>query len=60
MAARAEAQLAAVSEDFHVNFQPCDILKEVQSLKLRKVCGFDGIPDKCLRHLPRRPLVHLT
>jgi hypothetical protein len=29
-------------------------------LKLRKACGFDGIPDKCLRHLPRRPLVHLT
>jgi hypothetical protein len=22
-------------------------------------CGFDGIPNECLRHLPRRPLVHL-
>jgi hypothetical protein len=27
---------------------------------LRKACGIDGIPNECLRHLPRRPLVHLT
>jgi hypothetical protein len=27
---------------------------------LRKACGLDGIPNKCIRHLPRRPLVHLT
>jgi hypothetical protein len=24
------------------------------------VSGIDGIPNECLRHLPRRPLVHLT
>jgi hypothetical protein len=29
-------------------------------LKLRKACGIDGIPNECLSHLPRRPLVHLT
>jgi hypothetical protein len=29
-------------------------------LKLIKACGIDGIPNECLRHLPRRPLVHLT
>jgi hypothetical protein len=29
-------------------------------LKLRKACGLNGIPNECLRHLPRRPLVHLT
>jgi hypothetical protein len=29
-------------------------------LKLGKAYGFDGIPDECLQHLPRRPLVHLT
>jgi len=29
-------------------------------LKLKKACGIDGIPNVCLRHLPRRPLVHLT
>jgi hypothetical protein len=27
-----------------VNFRPCDFSKERQSLKLGKVCGFDGIP----------------
>jgi hypothetical protein len=29
-------------------------------LKLTKACGIDGIPNEFLRHLPRRPLVHLT
>jgi hypothetical protein len=29
-------------------------------LKLNKACGIDGIPNECLRHLPRRPLVDLT
>jgi hypothetical protein len=27
---------------------------------LKKACGIDGIPNECLRHLPRKPLVHLT
>jgi hypothetical protein len=27
---------------------------------LRKACGIDGIPNECLRHRPRRPLVNLT
>jgi hypothetical protein len=27
---------------------------------LRKACGLDVIPNKCLRHLPSRPLAHLT
>jgi hypothetical protein len=26
---------------------------------LRKACGLGGIPNECLGHLPRRPLVHL-
>jgi hypothetical protein len=29
-------------------------------LKLKKACGFDGIPNECIWHLPKRPLVHLT
>jgi hypothetical protein len=37
-----------------------DIEKLIKSLKLRKACGTDGIPNDCLRQLPRRPLVHLT
>jgi hypothetical protein len=27
---------------------------------LKKAYEIDGIPNECLRHLPRRPLVHLT
>jgi hypothetical protein len=43
-----------------VDFRLCDFLKEIQSLKLGKAYGFDIIPNECLQHLPRRPLVHLT
>jgi hypothetical protein len=39
---------------------PCDLQKLINSLKLNKACGIDGIPNEFLRHLPRRPLVHLT
>jgi hypothetical protein len=39
--------------------RPCDIHKLVNSLKLRKACGLDGIPNEGLRHLPRRPPVYL-
>jgi hypothetical protein len=34
--------------------RPCDLQQ------LIKACGIDGIPNECLRHLPRRPLVHWT
>jgi hypothetical protein len=40
--------------------RPSDLKKLINSLKLKKACGIDGIPNECLRHLPRRPLVHLT
>jgi hypothetical protein len=40
--------------------KPCDLQKLINSLKLKKSCGIDGIPNECLRHLPRKPLVHLT
>jgi hypothetical protein len=39
---------------------PCDLQKLINSLKLKKTCGIDGIPKECLRHLLRRPLVNLT
>jgi hypothetical protein len=58
--AQVEALLATVDEDIPFNFRPCDVSKEIQSMKLGKVCGFDGIPNECLLHLPRRPLVLLT
>jgi hypothetical protein len=34
--------------------------KLIKSLKLKKAYGIDGIQNGCLRHLQRRPLVHLT
>jgi hypothetical protein len=40
--------------------RPCDLRKLLNSLKLKKACAIDGILNECLRHLPRRPLVHLT
>jgi hypothetical protein len=38
----------------------CDVLKIINSLKLRKAWGTHGIPNDCLRHLSKRPMVHLT
>jgi hypothetical protein len=40
--------------------KPCDLKKLIETQKLKKACGFDGISNECLRHLPRRPLVYLT
>jgi hypothetical protein len=40
--------------------RPCDIHKLANSLNLKKACGRDGIPNECLKRLPRRPLVYLT
>jgi hypothetical protein len=58
--ARVKALLEAADNDPHERIRPCDLQKLLNSLKLKKVCGIDGIPNECLRHLPRRPLVHLT
>jgi hypothetical protein len=41
--AKIEALLATVGEDIPANFRPCDVSKQVKSLKLVKVCSFDGI-----------------
>jgi hypothetical protein len=58
--ARVQALLEAADDNPLEKIRPCDIQKLIRSLKLRKACGIDGIPNECLRHLPRRPLVHLT
>jgi hypothetical protein len=55
-----QALPASVDDTPLGNARPCDIHKLVNSLKLRKACGLDDIPNECLRHLPRRPVVHLT
>jgi hypothetical protein len=45
MEAQIEALMATVNVDFPVNFRPRDVSKEIQSLKLGKVCGFDFLPN---------------
>jgi hypothetical protein len=43
--AQVKVLLATGDKDTPVNFQPCDVSKETQSLKLWNACGFDGIPN---------------
>jgi hypothetical protein len=61
---RVEAEVQALLETVDKNppqrIRPCDVQKLIKTLKLRKACGIDGIPNECLRHLPRPPLVHFT
>jgi hypothetical protein len=57
--ARAQALLEAVDNIPPERIRPCDLQNFTNSLKLKKACGIVGIPIKCLRHRPRRPLVHL-
>jgi hypothetical protein len=40
--------------------RPCNLQKLIEFLKLRGVCEIDGIPNECLRQLPKITLVHLT
>jgi hypothetical protein len=56
--ARVQALLEAVDNKPPERIGPRDLQKLINSLKLRKACGIDGIPNECLRHLPRRLLVH--
>jgi hypothetical protein len=58
--ARVQTLLEDVDNSPPQRIRPCDFQKLINYLKLRKDCGIDGIPNECLRHLPRRPLVHLT
>jgi hypothetical protein len=38
----------------------CDLKRLINTLRLKKDCGIDGIPNECLWYLPKRPLVELT
>jgi hypothetical protein len=55
-----QALLEAVDSGPPERIRPCDLQKLLNSLKLKKACRIYGIPNECPRHLPRRPLVHLT
>jgi hypothetical protein len=57
---RVQALLVSVDDTPLRKVGLSDFHKLSNSLKLRKACGFDGIPNGCLSHLLRRPLVHLT
>jgi hypothetical protein len=58
--AKVQALLETVDKSPPQRKRPCDLQKLLKSLKLRKACGIDGIPNECLRHLLSRPLVYLT
>jgi hypothetical protein len=58
--ARIQALHEAIDENAPNQIKPSDALKLTKLLKKEKACGIDGIPNECLRHFPRRPLVHLT
>jgi hypothetical protein len=58
--ARFQALLEAVDSNCLESIRPCDLQKLLNSLQLKEACGIDDIPNECLRHLSRRPLVHLT
>jgi hypothetical protein len=58
--ARVQALPETVDNSPPERVMPCDLQKLINSLRLKNACGIDGIPNECLRHLRRRPLVHLT
>jgi hypothetical protein len=52
--------LEAIENDPLERIRPCDLQKAINSLKLRKAYGIDGIQNECLRQIPGRSLVHLS
>jgi hypothetical protein len=52
--AKVQALLETITRTPPQRIRPCDEQKLIKSLKLRKACGIDGIPNECLRHLPRQ------
>jgi hypothetical protein len=56
--ARVQAFSKAVNGSPPERIRPCGVRKLINSL--REAYGIDGIPNECLRHLPRRSLIHLT
>jgi hypothetical protein len=57
---KVQALIETVTKEPPQRIRPCDVQKLINSLKRRKTCGIDGIPNEGLRKLPRLPLVHLT
>jgi hypothetical protein len=51
--ARVQALLEDIDSSLPQRIKPCDLQKLIKSLKSRKACEVDGIPNECLRNLPR-------
>jgi hypothetical protein len=49
--AKVKDMLATVAEDTPFNLPPCDVSREMHSLKLGKACGFDDISNEYHRHI---------
>jgi hypothetical protein len=60
MEARIQALLADENSNPPEKIRPCDLQKLINILTLKKTSGINGITNESLKHLPRRPLVHLT
>ena len=58
--ARIQALRKSIDDNTFNQIKPSYVLKLIKLLKKGKARGIDGIPNECLRHLPRRPLVHST
>jgi hypothetical protein len=43
--AQVQTPLTTVDESPPVKLRPCDVSKDIRSLKLGKACGIDGIPN---------------
>jgi hypothetical protein len=51
--ASVQTLLEAIDNKPLEGIRPDDLQKLISSLKLRKSCGIDGIPNECIRYLPR-------
>jgi hypothetical protein len=51
--ARVQPLLETVDNNPPHRIRPCDLQKLINSLKLRKACGIDGIQNECLSYLLR-------
>jgi hypothetical protein len=49
MAVRVQTLLEPEDSNPPKRIRPCDLQEFVNSLKLRKVCGINGVPNDCLR-----------
>jgi hypothetical protein len=54
------AEFEAVDDSPPERVRHFDVQKLINSFNLKKGYGIYGIANECRRHLPRRPLLHLT